>query len=281
MENASKAIMIAASVLIAIMLFSLMYYMFTRFSNTAQETQQKMARDEIEAFNSKFMGYDTGSSDTVNITYPSRYGEADTIHKKFLYSEVFNRKSDKFSGSDGVKDYYKALLVISQTLDTPVDLVTAINDAININYKNNNSYLYDEGKLEVQNSVEIIVDLGDSSLNTFNFSKKNSGSGNYRYLIIEPNKKVQPKYIYATNELESSKEARANNYSTDNPVNVYSILAELNETKVIPPETEKSKAEMDRQYTVYKYYFKCEVSFNTYTELIDSLKFTLVKDNKF
>ena len=52
MENASKALIIAGSILVAILIVSLGVMVFNRFSGTAKE-MANMNEQEISAFNSK------------------------------------------------------------------------------------------------------------------------------------------------------------------------------------------------------------------------------------
>ena len=56
MENASKALIMAAAILLAIMLISLSVFLFTRFKGTA-ENSINMDEAEINAFNSKLTPY--------------------------------------------------------------------------------------------------------------------------------------------------------------------------------------------------------------------------------
>ena len=290
MENATKALLFTASTLIAVMLFAFMFYMFRRFSTTAHNTEERMSRSEIDAFNSKFLNYDTGGLEGVTVTHVSRTVGGKSTLKDYKYSQIFGNPSGSNLENTNPKDYYKALVDISQTLNTPVDLVTAINDAIDVNYKNNNNYLYNDGNLEIQNSVEIIVNLGS---NNFKFSEYGS-SNHYKTLVIEPNKGVKPKNIYGvkpgmslatsgTNTQNKEKNAQnlASIFNDSNAVSVYDMLAELKDTKLVPAEAKLAQAEMDRQYTVYKYYFKCDVYINEFTDLVETLKFTLIEDKNF
>ena len=56
MENASKALIIAGSILVAILIISLGVMVFNRFSGTAKE-MANMNEQEISAFNSKIQPY--------------------------------------------------------------------------------------------------------------------------------------------------------------------------------------------------------------------------------
>lgn len=276
MENASKALIFVASTLIAIMLMAFMVYTFRRFGTTARNTEKRWSDQEIEAFNSKFLSYDTGGTyslnDIISFTEARKFNasgiEEASSTKSYKYSQVFANPRQITND-----DYYKrSLIAVSQSLNTGYDVVTAINDAIDINDKNNNGYRYNQ--LELQNSVEIIIDLG-SYKNDFTFNKA------FRYLIIEPNRNVKSRHIYGTNSITSSGTNETNKksnseldvFKSNNEISVYDMLDELRSTKVINQDS--------KSYTVYKYYFFGQIIFNDFTGKIETVKFTLVKDKNF
>lgn len=281
MENATKALIFAASSLIAIMILSLMVYIFKSFGNTAKTIDEKMAINEIDAFNSKFMDYDTNGSESITITHVSNGGQ--DVSKTFELEKIF-KNEDK---SSYIKDYYKALIGVSQSLNTAVDVVTAVNDAINVNDKNNMGYIYNDGKLEIQNSVEVIIDLNgfEDEFKTIKGDEKK-----YKYLIIEPNKNVKSKCIYGSNSVPSEIADNTQNkiqnvenkykdiFDDDNAISVYKFLEMFRDTKVIPKSDETG---LDREYIIYKYYFTCHVYYNELTNLIETLKFKLVENKNF
>jgi len=57
MDNASKAIIIAVSILIGIIVISLFYYVFGQASNLMVETQTENYEKQLNAFNSAFEAY--------------------------------------------------------------------------------------------------------------------------------------------------------------------------------------------------------------------------------
>lgn len=57
MENASKALLMAAGVLIGIVIVSLGVYLFFVFGNYASNTQSKIDSTQVAQFNDKFMKY--------------------------------------------------------------------------------------------------------------------------------------------------------------------------------------------------------------------------------
>lgn len=58
MENASKALLMAAGVLIGIMILSLISYLYISFSSSADNIQKDIELAQIENFNNKFLVYD-------------------------------------------------------------------------------------------------------------------------------------------------------------------------------------------------------------------------------
>lgn len=57
MENASKALVMAASVLIGIILLSIMVYMFVNFAVTSAEIHKENDQNQLNQFNSQFTSY--------------------------------------------------------------------------------------------------------------------------------------------------------------------------------------------------------------------------------
>lgn len=58
MENASKALLMAASVLIGILVISLAVYLFVSFGSTSAEIHKQNAAQQISQFNSQFTSYE-------------------------------------------------------------------------------------------------------------------------------------------------------------------------------------------------------------------------------
>lgn len=57
MENATKALLIAGAVLIAIIMVSIAIYLYSLYSNQAEEYSQIISATELQKFNSKFEAY--------------------------------------------------------------------------------------------------------------------------------------------------------------------------------------------------------------------------------
>ena len=65
MENASKALFIAAGVIIAIMVISLGVYLFITFGQAASDTHEQVREYQLNQFNSQYTKYDKRSDLTI------------------------------------------------------------------------------------------------------------------------------------------------------------------------------------------------------------------------
>lgn len=276
MENASKALIIVASTLIGIILFSFMLYMFKRFGATARATDTRISAREADAFNSKFSNYDTGAhsdSDTFSVI---TYGKNPTEVSSAMQIKYFDLFKENTTLKTPPEKYQKYLVSASQSLLTCYDVVTAVNDAIDINRKNNNNYRYNA--VEVQNSVEIIIDLNGYQSGSDRLEFANG----YKYLLIEPNKGVKAKHVYGSNSISSSADTntqnKENNVNLDifkdaHEISVYDLLETMRNTEIIMLD--------NKAYTVYQYYFFGEIFINGETGLIETIKFKAIKDKNF
>lgn len=64
MENASKALLMAAGVLIGMMVLSLMIYLFVSFGSTSREIREEQAQKQLNQFNTQFTSY-MGTTNTI------------------------------------------------------------------------------------------------------------------------------------------------------------------------------------------------------------------------
>lgn len=58
MENASKALLMAAGILMGILVISLIVYIYATFSDSTQKNIKQMELNSLTAFNSKYLSYD-------------------------------------------------------------------------------------------------------------------------------------------------------------------------------------------------------------------------------
>lgn len=65
MENASKALIMAAEVLIGVLILSLMVYLFVSFGSTAAEVNEQMDESKLAEFNSQYDKYKDKNDVTI------------------------------------------------------------------------------------------------------------------------------------------------------------------------------------------------------------------------
>lgn len=65
MENASKALLMAAGVLLGIMILTLAVYLFINFGGTSAQIYEQIRQSEIEKFNAKFIVYEEKENTTI------------------------------------------------------------------------------------------------------------------------------------------------------------------------------------------------------------------------
>ena len=260
MENASKALIIVASVLITVMIFTFMMYMFNKFGAFATETEGRLSEKAIQKFNSQFLPYETveSSSYIITTTAGSTRSSNPVIFRNFL--NISTREPATLDQKSITK---QELILVSQNLNIISDVVTAVNSAIDTNRKNNNNYQY--SALEKTNTVEVIVDFGTTGV-TLN---GNEYKGTYS---IEPNASVAPNHIYK-NTVSNDKNANINSFSTANSIDLYNALADFRNSTTINFE--------NKTYTIHKYYFSGSINLSEITKKVDSIRFTLMEDKSF
>ena len=65
MENASKALLMAAGVLMGVVILSLAVYLFVKFSSSADDVKSEIANNQLNKFNSQFLAYEQREDLTV------------------------------------------------------------------------------------------------------------------------------------------------------------------------------------------------------------------------
>ena len=68
MENASKALIMAGGVLIAILLLTLFSYLFTKISSSTASFYDNLEKHEIDEFNQQFLNYEGSGTKVVGKT---------------------------------------------------------------------------------------------------------------------------------------------------------------------------------------------------------------------
>ncbi len=99
MENASKALLMAAGVLIGIMILSLAVYLFLNFGGTSAQISQIAEENQIAQFNSQFLTYE-GKENVTIYDVISMANLATQNNKRYEFS-----KTDHIPHNDK-NDYY-------------------------------------------------------------------------------------------------------------------------------------------------------------------------------
>lgn len=133
MENASKALLIAASVLLGVMIVSVGVVLFSSFGNSSKDIIAKLEQNKTDEFNSNFLKY---------------YGrEAEVTAHDVVTMANFAKQSNRQNGIENVNSY-------SQNTDyvqIKVDNESHFEKQSEIYYGNfikNNMLIYDENDLD-------------------------------------------------------------------------------------------------------------------------------------
>ncbi len=124
MENASRALLMAASVLIGILILSLAVYLFVTFGASSAEVHKQIEVDKLNEFNTQFTIYDCKKVNIYDII---------TIANIATDNNIYYEMPKKVAATDG-KDYY--ISVIFKELD---DLGIHKSIYIEKGYNNNNN----------------------------------------------------------------------------------------------------------------------------------------------
>ncbi len=108
MENASKALIMAAGVLIGMLILSLAVYLFVSFGSTSAQIHQEKEQKQINKFNTQFTSYVGKES----ITIYDVVSVANLATENNIYYEFKKRK-----GMTDGKDNYISVQIINNNLD--------------------------------------------------------------------------------------------------------------------------------------------------------------------
>ncbi len=116
MENASKALLMAASVLIGIILISLMVIMFMNSGNVSSSYDKTISQEEISVFNSNFTKY-VGRGLTIHeVKSIINFAEANGVEHIERVPEISETLS--VGGDNTVKERNYKLVVLAYDTDT-------------------------------------------------------------------------------------------------------------------------------------------------------------------
>ena len=120
MENASRALMMAAGVLIGILILSLAIYLFTNFGAASAEAHRRNEENQISQFNAQFTSY-VGRTDI-------------TIHDIVTVINLARNNNETYELTAPTDtNYYITVYVDSRNINqttSPEDLEVAINEEL-------------------------------------------------------------------------------------------------------------------------------------------------------
>lgn len=130
MENATKALIMAATILISVVIMSLGTYLFVSFSNYSSEVDEEVRTNQIAQFNSQFLKYQ---------------GREVTIYDILTVANLAKENNDNYE------------LTVSDANENTLYITI---DVLNINHhfeNETNTFLKDKSKMQSQ-----IIDNGDN-----------------------------------------------------------------------------------------------------------------------
>ena len=116
MENASKALIMAAGVLIAVIVLSLFAYLYFTFNQATKDNIKQMEQSKITSFNSKYLAYDGREDltyyDIANIATMAKNDNEDSDEKIRVVvgnsdndlTNDYNSLMDKFENQNSINE---------------------------------------------------------------------------------------------------------------------------------------------------------------------------------
>lgn len=119
MENASKALIMAASILLGVMIISVAVALFNSFSGTGSEIIDKISQTQITEFNNQFLKYeaqegDISAYDVLTMTNLAKQNNSkyelepgDFGTSNYIKIQVMNNKNFETSSNDQLIEFIK------------------------------------------------------------------------------------------------------------------------------------------------------------------------------
>lgn len=105
MENASKALLMAAGVLIGMLVISLAVYLFISFGSTSAEIHKQNEEQQIAQFNSQFVSYEEKSCTIYDVVTVANLATENNIYYEFPQREI-----DEFNRLKGKDNYIRVII---------------------------------------------------------------------------------------------------------------------------------------------------------------------------
>lgn len=133
MENAARALTMAAGVLIGIMIISIAVYLFTSLGNTSSEIYSKVEQTKIDKFNSQFLKY---------------YGLGTcTAHDIVSIANLAKNSNEYYELEEGSEyNYYVNVSVYN--VSEKIEHFEKLDDAKYTEFIQNNSTVEEKGKIK-------------------------------------------------------------------------------------------------------------------------------------
>ena len=153
MENASRALLMAATVLISVMVISLGTYLFATFGNYSKQINSNLSSKQKQEFNAQFTKYEGGDPCTVydivtviNLARNSnnQYEEYQNIDKRPQYSDS------------------NTYIYVNINKDTNINELSSEQDLNNF-ISSNNTTMSNGNKIEYQNLYTCTINISNQT----------------------------------------------------------------------------------------------------------------------
>ena len=108
MENASKALLMAASILVGVLLLSLAVYLFSIFGNFGSDMSKQMNEKNLSEFNAQFTKYESYQNE--NRVWQNLCRAQDVVTIANLAKEINNQY--EYTTSDANTGYYYVRVIV-------------------------------------------------------------------------------------------------------------------------------------------------------------------------
>ncbi len=126
MENASKALLMAATVLVGVLLLSLGVYLFTVFGNFSADMTKELTQKDIDEFNAQFIKYESYKDETSG-EWKNTCRAQDVVTIANLAKE--NNSKYDYTTADESKGYYYVKVIVKQGAHTTNNFeASSLND---------------------------------------------------------------------------------------------------------------------------------------------------------
>lgn len=154
MENASRALLMAATVLISVMVISLGTYLFATFGNYSKQINSNLSSKQKQEFNAQFTKYEGGDPCTVYdiVTVINLAKNSNNQYEEYQD----NKRPQDFSSSSNTYIY------VNINKDTNINELSSEQDLNNF-ISSNNTTMPNGNKIEYQNLYTCTVNISNQT----------------------------------------------------------------------------------------------------------------------